>query len=134
MYFTYASNRLVAKNSLQEKVQELVLKDNRTLVAHEDLEAFKKKVIDGILQLNKENPRCKPVSPEFYSHNFKDHSLHFSEGVITLHIYQAKATYSNPPKESKNFSDNHPVKDEPTVSETMAGFQLGARVDDNLPC
>ena len=134
MYFTYASNRLVAKNSLQEKVQELVLKYNRTLVAVEDIDSFKKKIIDGILQLNRENPRCKPVNPEFYSHNFKDHSLHFSEGVITLHIYQAKATFSNPHKESKKVSDNTPVQETPNVSETKPGFLLGARVDDNLSC
>lgn len=94
MYFTKVTHELVPKNKLQKQVQDLVKSYNRLLIDPIDLNLFKIQIVERIDELNKQNPRCKPVEPSFYSHNQIDHQLYFGDSLISFSIYKAKATFS----------------------------------------
>lgn len=96
MYFTITGNLLVAKNKLHKEIQDEIEHYDRVLIEDKDIHVFKTEILDKVDVLNKLNPRCKPVEPKFYSNNGIDYHLHFSEGIIQLHIYQSESTYSKP--------------------------------------
>ena len=75
---SYISYTLKCKNSLEKAILEFLKENNRIIVEESKVEEFKEIIVSGIVKLNEENKRCKPVSFGFFGkHDMHLQGLHF---------------------------------------------------------
>lgn len=98
LYVTYISNTYSLKNSLEKQVYELLTKNNRIAITPQNLDSFKKGLLEKIECLNNENKRCKPVKATWFGHkkqygeNRDDYSLSIPQGICYFYIYEMNLT------------------------------------------
>jgi hypothetical protein len=93
-YFTHISNDYTCKNNLYKEILAFLKVNDRRIIPPDFLEHFKKEIIAGINDLNKKNPRCKPVKATWNgwsAQTEKDSRLDLGYSTIcTFNIYQSK--------------------------------------------
>jgi hypothetical protein len=92
-FFTHISSEFTCKNNLYKEILAFLYLNDRKIVPQEFIEHFKKGIIKGIEDINKKNPRCKPIKATWNGwcpHKEKDYRLDLGYSTIcTFNIYQA---------------------------------------------
>jgi hypothetical protein len=94
-YFSHISNNLSFKNKLERDVFNFLKTKERTSVHENDLEDFKKAIVNGINELNATHKRCTPIKPDFWQPSLtykedEDHDIHLHVGgFVSFHLYSS---------------------------------------------
>ncbi|MEQ8578177.1 MAG: hypothetical protein RIC57_09100 [Balneola sp.] len=89
---SFISASYVPKNQLEKDQIALLEIYNRDLInSDKELKEFQNEVIEGLNQLNKNNPRCDPFTPSWHELGGDEHD-YFISGirVVRFRIYQIK--------------------------------------------
>jgi hypothetical protein len=97
-YLAYLQQSYAHPNKLSEAILEYLKTVDRTLIFKDDIDGFKKQVVDCIAAINNRFPRCKPITgywnepwAGFKENKLKDFTLHFKNHTIcTFYLYQTK--------------------------------------------
>lgn len=90
-YFSYIGYTHSPANRLHEAVLSFLQTQNRQIITDENVETFKKEILDNIEELNKANPRCKPIEAEMCSPLTNgDIYLHMGGIICQFSIYKSK--------------------------------------------
>ncbi len=76
-YFSHISHTLTTKNQLEKAINEFLNANNQRVI--DDIEDFKKHVLEGINALNEANKRCAPKKVSWWENG--------NEGTIMLSGY-----------------------------------------------
>lgn len=74
----------VAKNKLCKAVQDFVKSYDRKLIPEADFSKIKREIVNGILQLNKQFPRCTATKPTFCTHDNEDYMLSLNFDIMSF--------------------------------------------------
>ena len=78
-----------AKNKLCKAIQDYLKQLNRMLIPEKEISIFEKAVIDNIIRLNKEFPKCGSVTPSFWATNEGDLMLSLgNQSIIHFGFYK----------------------------------------------
>lgn len=89
-YLTVQGHTLSLKNNLEKEIYALIKDNDRFIIADNKMDEFKKEIVAKIEELNKKNPRCKPIKASWWTDTFtKD--IHLSGmGPINFSLYKSK--------------------------------------------
>lgn len=91
-YFSYISNSYSCKNKLEEAVYQQLRTFNRRVIPNDQLDTFKKDILEAIEASNQAHPRCKPVKATFWCSGMgdRDFVLSMGGGICNFNIYASK--------------------------------------------
>jgi putative cell wall-binding protein len=89
-YFSYISHSYSLKNKLEKSILALLKEHQRMVIKEEDVENFKKTILQKIEILNQQHLNCTPKKDvQFTTHDYNDFTLsgiHF----VPFHLYKSK--------------------------------------------
>lgn len=90
-YLSYISNSYACNNNLQKAIHAYLISQERLIIDWSTVEHFKKRILEGIANINENNPRCKAVDASWWSGNDKgDFHLSLGSSICNFHIYYSK--------------------------------------------
>ncbi|MEP2447379.1 MAG: hypothetical protein ABJI69_09135 [Balneola sp.] len=88
-YLSYVGHQLTTKNKLQKELREWLISKDRILInTEEDLEAYKKMVVNKVSELNEKHTRCKPIKVHWWHHGFNNDYHLSGAGFCQYMLYE----------------------------------------------
>lgn len=78
------------KNKLEAAAKEAFRDASHCIISENEIEFFKKELIERIHELNAKFSRCKPLNPYVFKYHIDAKTAIFIDGICSLSFYEAK--------------------------------------------